>query len=457
MLGRVDRTSLDVTEVYRFPNEPRRLADGLHWDADGLHAHIVEGIRRGRDAAPDLASIGIDSWAVDFGLIDDAGRLVYPPFHYRDARNAEGVEAVHSLVSRAALYATNGLQFLPFNTLYQLDVARRSPGFAAARRMLLMPDLFGFLLTGVQAAERTNASTTGLLDVRTGDWANDLIDALLLPRSLLPPLRDPGEPLGLLNAATVAQTGADGGVGVTLVGSHDTASAVAAVPAETEHFAYVSCGTWSLVGVELSAPVLSEESRLANFTNELGVDGRVRYLRNVMGLWLLQESMRTWVGAGTPEVLEAVLVGAAKVAPGGPVIDLDDPAFLPPGNMPQRIEEACRASGQPVPQTRAALVRCILDSLAHAYARAVSDAQRLSGHTVDVIHIVGGGSRNRLLCQLTSNVTGLPVLAGPVEATAIGNMLVQARSLGFVDGDLESLRALIRATHPLRRYQPHAS
>ena len=360
------------------------------------------------------------------------------------------------MVSRASLYATNGLQFLPFNTLYQLDVARRSPDFASARRMLLMPDLFGFLLTGVEAAERTNASTTGLLDVRSGEWADDLVDALRLPRSLLPSLRDPGEPLGALHAATIAQTGADG-VGVTLVGSHDTASAVVAVPAETERFAYVSCGTWSLVGVELSAPVLSEESRLANFTNELGVDGRVRYLRNGMGLWLLQESMRTWADAGTPEALEVVVADAAEVAAGGPVIDPDDPTFLPPGNMPQRIEESCRASGQSVPQTRPALVRCILDSLAHAYARAVSDAQRLSGHAVEVIHIVGGGSRNRLLCQLTADATGLPVLAGPVEATAIGNILVQARSLGFVDGDLESLRALIRATQPLHRYQPHHS
>jgi len=243
---------------------------------------------------------------------------------------------------------------------------------------------------------------------------------------------------------------------VTAVGSHDTASAVAAVPAEGDRFAYVSCGTWGLVGVELDRPVLTDASRGANFTNEGGLDGRVRYLRNVMGLWLLQESLRSWERAGEPAGLAELLAAAAELPAGGPVVDPDDPSFLPPGDMPSRVSEACRRTGQPEPRTRPQLVRCILDSLAAAFARAVADAARLSGRQVEVVHLVGGGARNRLLCQLTADACGLPVLAGPVEATALGNVLVQARAAGRIDGGLETMRALLRDTQEVRRHQPAA-
>jgi rhamnulokinase len=320
--------------------------------------------------------------------------------------------------------------------------------------MLLMPDLMGFWLTGAVASERTNASTTGLLDPRTRDWSWDLIERIGLPAGLFGELRGPGDALGPIRPSVARSTGVAPGTTVTHVGSHDTASAVVGVPAEGDRFAYISCGTWSLIGVELDQPILTDASRAANFTNEGGVDGRVRFLHNIMGLWLLQESLRTWERAGTPEDLGRLLAAAAALPPGGPVIDPDDTSFMAPGDMPARIEDACRRASQPIPSSRPALARCVLDSLAAAYARTIADATRLSGRTVEIVHLVGGGARNELLCQLTADACGLPVIAGPAEATALGNILVQARSQGLVSGDLEALRALVRATHPLRRYEP---
>jgi rhamnulokinase len=318
--------------------------------------------------------------------------------------------------------------------------------------MLLIPDLLGYWLTGEVRAEWTNATTTGLIDTRTGDWSADLRKRLDIPRSLLPPLLMPGDRLGTLRPSVSEATGLPRSTPVIAVGSHDTASAVAAVPAQTQRFAYVSSGTWSLVGTELGAPVLSDASREAGFTNEGGIDGTTRYLHNVMGLWLLSECLRTWDLAGSPTDLDRLLVAAAEVPDGGPVIDPDDPVFLPPGDMPTRLAEACRASGQPEPQDRPSLVRCIFDSLADAYARTVGDISRLSGRDVDVLHIVGGGANNALLCRLAARRTGLPVVAGPVEATALGNILVQARAVGQIDGDLSQLRALVRGTQVLTSY-----
>jgi rhamnulokinase len=308
--------------------------------------------------------------------------------------------------------------------------------------LLLMPDLIGYWLTGVAVAELTNASTTQLLDVRAHRWSAP--DAF---RALLPEIVAPGQTVGALTTEVRAATGLS--APVIAVGSHDTASAVVGVPAASDSFAYISCGTWSLVGVELDAPVLTEASRAAGFTNELGVDGTVRYLRNVMGLWLLQECLRTWHDADL-----AGLLAEAATLPRRSVVDAGDPAFLPPGDMPARIAAACRDRGEAVPQSRAQTVRCILDSLADAHRDAVADAQRLSGRGVDVVHIVGGGARNELLCQLTADACGVPVDAGPVEATALGNVLVQARALGAVGDDLPALRTLIRNTHRVRRYQP---
>jgi rhamnulokinase len=343
-------------------------------------------------------------------------------------------------MERADPYEVTGLQFLRFNTVNQLRFDRLD----RAERMLLIPDLLGHWLTGSVTSERTNASTTGLYDATRRDWAWELIDKLGLPARIFTEIADGG------TARFRDDVAAEVGYAATVakVASHDTASAVVAVPAETDRFAYVSCGTWSLVGVELPAPVLTEESRLANFTNEAGVDGTTRYLRNVMGLWILQECLRAWGDPG----LEPLLAEAARVRT-DTVIDPDDPSFLPPGDMPARIAAYCARTGQAPPEGRAQAVRCILQSLALAYRRAVADAVRLSGRPVEVVHLVGGGSRNALLCQLTADATGLPVVAGPVEAAALGNALVQARARDLA-GDLADMRDLVRRSADVRTYEP---
>ena len=457
MVGHVGASTLRLQESHRFPNEPVALADGLHWDLDRLYAETLVGLRNAARIAPGLQSVGIDGWGVDFGLIGHDGALVGPPYCYRDPRTAIGVERVRAAVSAPALYERTGIQHLVFNTIYQLATALGTRELDAAATLLLIPDLVAYLLSGTIQAELTNASTTGFLDAERPEWAVGLLEQIGISPGLLPGIVSPGTIVGQLGRRAETGTGLRPGVRLTTVGSHDTASAVVAVPASSDTFAYISCGTWALVGVELERPVLGDDSRAANFTNERGVDGTYRYLRNVMGLWLLQESMRTWQKEGTPEDLDSLLAAAALVAPGGSVIDVDDPSFLPLGNIPARIAEQCRATDQPVPPNRAALVRCILDSLAAAFARTVEDARRLSGHPIDMVHIVGGGSQNVLLCRLTANACGLPVVAGPVEATALGNVLVQARALGLLAGDLGTLRALVRNTQATRRYEPETS
>jgi rhamnulokinase len=454
MAARVAPGRLDLHEVHRFPNRPVRTAGTLHWDVLGLYAGILDGLRAaGRDLGG-LDGIGIDSWAVDYGLLDVDGELLGNPVHYRDARHERAVAAVHAAVPPEELYRASGLQHLPFNTVFQLAAIRDSAQLAAARTLLLIPDLFAYWLTGAVGAEITNASTTGLLDATSREWSRPLLDGLGLRRSLFPPLRQPGERLGELRDDVLAETGLSGPIPVTAVGSHDTASAVVGVPAGTDRFAYVSCGTWSLVGVELEKPVLTEASRAAGFTNELGVDGTVRYLHNVMGLWLLQECQRTWAAAGVLGDLPGLLAGAAQVPAFTAVLDADDARFLPPGDMPARIAQACRETGQPPPQSQAETVRCILDGLALAYRRTVRRAAELSGRDVEVVHLVGGGARNTLLCQLTADACGLPVLAGPVEAAALGNALVQARAGKVLSGGLRELRALLRETQEVQVYRP---
>ena len=456
MAARVGPERLDLTEVHRFPNRPVRTAGTLHWDVLGLHAGVLDGLRAAGREAGRVDGVGIDSWAVDVGLLDADGELLGNPVHYRDARHATAVPAVHAVVPPEELYAVTGLQHLPFNTVFQFAAMRGTARFAAARRALLVPDLLAYWLTGAVGAEVTNASTTGLLDATTREWAGHLVDRLGLDRGLLPPLRRPGDRLGELTGAVLEETGLAGPVPVLAVGSHDTASAVVGVPAATDRFAYVSCGTWSLVGVELEKPVLTEASRAAGFTNELGVDGTVRYLHNVMGLWLLQESQRTWASSGLPADLPDLLAVAARVPAFTALVDPDDPVFLPPGDVPARIAQACTRTGQTPPQGQAETVRCILDSLALAYRRTVRQAVELSGRAVEIVHLVGGGARNTLLCQLTADACGLPVLAGPVEAAALGNVLVQARGLGVLSGGLPELRALLRTTQDAQLYLPRA-
>ena len=453
VLARVGPDELHVETVHRFDNEPVRTPDGLHWNLLELYRQVLVGLRVALERAPRLLSVGIDSWAVDYGLVEGQ-RLAGVPFHYRDERTAAGVARVHAQVDHAELYARNGLQFQPFNTVYQLAVDAAAGQLGRGRTVLLLPDLLAFWLTGQQGAERTNASTTGLLDPRNGAWDTELMARLGLAPSLFPPLVAPGTAIGPVLPAVAAEIGAEHPLKVVAVGSHDTASAVVAVPMAGRNAAYISSGTWSLVGVELDQPVLTPASRAANFTSEGGVDGRVRYLLNVMGLWLLTESIRGWQRSGHQVDLDGLLAGAAAVTEPVPVFDANDPRLLPTGDMPARITALCAAPGGAAPTEPVVLVRSILESLAAAYATAVSTAEQLSGVRIEVVHVVGGGSRNALLCQLTADRTGRPVLAGPVEATAIGNVLIQARAAGLVSGTLEQLRSLVARTYPPVAYAP---
>lgn len=451
ILGEVGRGRLELTELTRFRNGPVRLPDGLYWDILGIYQDVLAGLRAARSRT-DVRGVAVDSWAVDYGLLDAEGRLLANPMHYRDERTAAGRRAVAERVPPVELYEINGLQQIALNTIYQL--ASDGERLLSARQLLLIPDLIGYWLSGVAVTERTNASTTGLLDARTGQWSAQLLARLGLPASLFTDLVDPGSSVGGLSAGVRAETGLGASIELTTVGSHDTASAVVGVPARQPGFGYISCGTWGLVGVELEEPVLTPDSAAANFTNERGVDGTIRYLRNVMGLWLLQESMREWALRGLDVDLTTVLSQAAALPPAGPTVDAESSSFLAPGDMPARLAAACRERGESVPSTPAQFVRCIIDSLAGALAKGLRDAVRLSKTQIEVVHMVGGGARNALLCQLTADATGLPLVAGPVEATAIGNLVVQARTHGLIDGDLWSMRALIRSTQQLTSYQP---
>ena len=403
VVGRLDDDTVRLDVVERFLNNPVRswegTTDGLHWNVLELFRSVLLGLRKAAIDEPDLRSIGVDSWGLDYGLLR-GGALLGNPYSHRDERTAEGVRATHELVSQKELYAVSGMQFMPINTVYQFTADRLAGRVQAGDTALLMPDLIGYWLTGVPVAERTNASTTGLLDVHTRDWSTELIDRLGFTASLFPRLVDPGSILGPLLSTVQSEIGAQ--IPVVAVGSHDTASAVVGVPALDDEYAYVSCGTWALAGVELEMPVLSEAARVANFTNESGLDGRTRFLQNITGLWLQSESIRAWEREGRHVDLPT-LIKAAAALPSGSVFDANDTRLLAPGDMPARIAQCCVEAGQPVPQTPAEVTRAINESLAEAFARAVRTAAELSGKSVKVIHIVGGGSQNALLCQLTAD------------------------------------------------------
>lgn len=459
--GQLDAGRLRTQELARFGNRPVAVPTAagtrLHWDVLSLWAGISAGIRSAGAQPGGVASIGIDSWAVDYGLLDDDGVLLGNPVHYRDARTRGWPERIAQVLRPRQHYAVTGTQVQPFNTLYQLASAAGDAQLRAAGSLLLVPDLLGFWLTGRRVTELTNASTTGLLDVRSGTWSPQVLEALAASSGrdvtgLLAPVVPPASVVGEVLPGAASELGTLGARVVT-VGSHDTASAVAAVPMGAGA-AYVSSGTWSLVGLELDEPVLTEDSRTANFTNELGVDGTVRYLKNVAGLWLLQESMRHWAERGSPLDVADLVAAAAGVPALRTVVDVDDPVLVPPGDMPGRIAQLARSTGQPVPEDPVEVARCILDSLALAYRRALRSAAALTGRDVEVVHVVGGGCRNALLCQLTADATGLPVVAGPVEATATGNLLTQALALGRLDGGLPAVREVVRASTGLVRYEP---
>ncbi|HYN95786.1 MAG TPA: rhamnulokinase family protein [Pilimelia sp.] len=440
---------LVVEEVHRFANRPVRRPDGLYWDIDGLYGGVTAGLGAALGRGPAVASVGVDAWGNDFGLLDDHGRLLAAPWHHRTSRTAGMVGRLAERIGPDELYATTGTQFLPITTACQLLAMAGSPALAAAERLVLVPDLISYWLTGRQVTERTVASTSQLWDIRGGSWATGVIERLGLPARLFAgEVVAPGTPVGPLRAEP-----GSGAPLVVAVAGHDTASAVAAVPGGPEPFGYVSCGTWSLVGLETPAPITTPAARAAHFTNEAGVGDTVRFLSNVNGLWLLQECRRAWAdGPGAPSYPQ--LTDAARAAPAfRSLLDPDHPTLLGVGDMPARIAAVCTAAGEPAPAGRAGTVRCILESLACRYRWALERAEALVGQRVEAVHVVGGGAANDLLCQLTADVVGRPVVAGPVEATAVGNLLVQAMADGRLAG-LAQLREVVRASFAPRRHEP---
>ena len=450
---RTDR-GFALHEVHRFPNRPRQVGGLFRWDAGALFAGILAGLR----AAGSVDAVSVDGWAVDYGLLDGDGKLIADPACYRDPRTGPPFTAVTgdgvNGVDTARLYEATGIAPQPINTVFQLMAERGSDELCAARRAVLVPDLMTYWLSGQLGTELTNASTTGLLDTRTMAWAGQIADALAVPVSLFPRLRAAGETAGPMIRSLVSELGLDRPPQVIIGPSHDTAAAVAAVPATDDTFAFVCTGTWALAGVELPAPVITDAARHAGFSNEAGVDGTTRFLRNVTGFWLLQECAREWQAGGRRVDLDELTRTAAEVPACRALIDVQDPLFLPPGGMTERITRACQRLTGISLSSQAEILRCILDSLAVAIRHAVRDAVQITRLPVQTVHVVGGGVANRLFCQLVADACGLPVVAGPAEAASWGNVLIQARALGAATGSLTELRALIRQSAELVEYFP---
>jgi rhamnulokinase len=443
VVGRLDGGRVQLDVVNRFANRPVRLPDGLRWNLLALFADALDGLRLAAGQV-ELRGVGIDAWGVDYALLDGRGRLLGLPFHYRDRRTEGTIVRAHARVPRDELYAVTGIQTMPINTVFQLVADEGSAALDAAERIALVPDLFALWLSGEFANEATAASTTGLLDARTGIWARALIGRLGLPAA--PFAGEPVEPGTRLGAVL-----ADHGVGdadVYAVAGHDTASAFAAAPVTSPGAAILSSGTWSLLGLELDEPILTPEARAFNLTNERGVDGTIRLLRNVMGLWLVQECRRRF-GADYDELHRRAEEARVDV----PLFDPDGDEFLAPDDMPAQIAAACEAGGQAAPQTPGEVVRSALVSLACKYRLVLERLERVSGREVDRVHVIGGGARNELLSRLTADVLARPVLAGPVEAAALGNVLVQARAVGEL-GSLADMRSVAASSADPRVFEP---
>jgi rhamnulokinase len=445
--GTLQEGTLAVEELHRFPNDPLRSANALYWDIERLWGEIQRGIRIASERGFRADGIGIDTWGVDYGLLDSSGRLLENPRHYRDARNTGMMEAVFAQVPREEVFATTGIQFMQINTLYQLYAASLATPetVARARWLLNIPDLFNYWLTGEARSEATIASTTQFFNPVTMRWATGLLARLGLPSQILCPVVMPGTALGKSLAPPHTSVYATAG--------HDTASAVAAAPADgSGDWCYISSGTWSLMGLELDHPVIGADSLALNFTNEVGVGGKIRLLKNIAGLWLLQECRRAWMAEGIAYSYEQLARMAADARPHSAVIDPD--AFLEPDGMPAKIADFCSRTGQEPPASHADYARAILESLALRYRHVIESLEILGGRKINTIHIVGGGSRNSVLNQFVADSTGRHVIAGPAEATAIGNILVQAMGAGELHG-LDQLRAVVRRSFPPATVEPH--
>ena len=456
ILATLDNGQLSLTDIHRFPNGPVRLPDGLHWDILRLWSEIKTALHIAtHQHYVQLAGIGIDTWGVDYGLLDRTGALIGNPYHYRDQRTDGMVEEAFKRLPRERIFDLTGIQFMQLNTLYQLFslVVRQSPSLQIAETFLTMPDLLNYWLSGRKVCEFTMATTTQCYDPRRCEWSQPLLAALSIPVRIFPEVVQPGTVLGPVLPEIAEETGC-GAVPVIAPACHDTGSAVAAVPAENKNFAWISSGTWSIMGAEASDPIVNAQSLNYNFTNEGGVNGTWRFSKNIMGLWLVQECRRTWARAGEELSYTEITRLASEAEPFRAVIDVDAAAFFQPGDMPARIQEYCKRTQQPAPESKGAIVRCALESLALKYRRVLDRLEEMLGYRLDPIHIIGGGTQNRLLTQLTADATRRSVVAGPGEATAIGNVLMQAVALGNLQS-LDEARAVVRHSFKPETYEPH--
>lgn len=457
IIGMIDDGKLSLSEVHRFNNGPVQLPDGIHWDMLRLWTEIKAGIALAVKNGTKLESMGLDTWGVDFALLDKNNSLLSNPFHYRDTRTDGMVDEAFKRMPRAEIFANTGIQFMQINTLYQLLAMsiQKSPVLDAAQTYVSIPDLFNYWLSGEITNEFTHATTTQCLDPRKRNWATPVLDALNIPTHLFKPITDPGTLIGTLLPHIVEETGA-GGVRIVVPACHDTGSAVVAVPAQNQDFAWISSGTWSIMGAEVGQPSLDEKALQYNFTNEGGVFGTWRLSKNIMGLWLVQECRRTWLHEGDELTYDEITRLASEAKPFLAVIDPDHISFLHAGDMPARIQKYCADTDQSVPQTKGEIIRVALESIALKYRWVLERLEELSGKHLDPIHIIGGGTKNRLLNQFTADVTGRTVITGPVEATAIGNVLMQAIGLKHLNS-LAEAREVVRASFEPEVYEPKRS
>jgi rhamnulokinase len=460
VVGHFDGRKVSLEEVYRFENGPVEVLGNLHWNLLGLWAHVRQGMHAAGARFPNrITSVGVDTWGVDFGLLGRNDVLLGNPFHYRDARTNGIFEKAFSIVPREEIFRHSGLQFMQFNTLYQLLAMKlaKSPLLDSAVSLLMMPDLFHWLMTGVKSNEFTNATTSQFFNPLQGGWATELLQKFDLPTNLLGPISMPGGDLGLLRS-TLAEESGLANTRVILPGTHDTASAVMAVPAASKpgarpDWCYISLGTWALMGIESPKPIVNDEVLKLNFTNEGGVGNTYRLLKNICGLWLVQECRRAWNHGGRNLGWEDLNKFSAAAKPLVSFINPDSNDFLAPGDMPKAIRDFCAKTGQTVPADEGAVLRCALDSLAMKFRHVLGMCERLAGGRIETIHIVGGGIQNRQLCQSAADACGRRVLAGPIEATATGNVMMQAVAAGDV-GSIAEAREVIRNSFSLEEYLP---
>lgn len=452
--GSYDGARLELQEVHRFANDPVQLGTDLYWDFLRLYHELKEGIAKGARSVSGIHSIAVDTWGVDFGLVDGTGRLLRNPRHYRDASNKAWMHEAVRLVSERELYRMSGVLPQQINSVFQLFGRAREHAehLGSDTRMMFIPDLFHYYLSGVQSCEYTIASTSGLLQAGRLQWNEPLLHRLGLPETLFPEVVPSGTILGGLSG-DLREELQTGPMQVVAAGSHDTASAVAAIPATGSDHAFISCGTWSLMGMEMDKPVFNHTAHNLGFTNEGTVDGRIRLLKNRSGLWLLQECKRQWEREGRSFSHEELVQLAATSTPHLCYVSLADEAFMAPGNMPERIRKQCEASRQAVPATVGAVVRCIIESLALEFRQTLEELERVTGVVPRVIHMVGGGVHNRLLCQLTANAAGIPVIAGPAEATSAGNCMVQLMAQGEF-AHLGEIREVMKVSFSPQTYEP---